>query len=111
MFSFTLKSTGETIVLPTPSGNENTKIDTLPCGQPLTEAQIKEYFRFKEKHKLINKHWNFVKNKEKDGKKYSERYSREEHFKFFNRLLEVNFEDTKEMINHVVKTNTPWNPA
>jgi len=110
MFVFTLKETGETFVLPTPEGDP-VSIDTLPESEPLTEEQIKEYFNFKEKKKLINEHWRFVKNKEKDGKKYSERYSREEHFKYFNHLFDVNFEDAKNMINHVVKTNTPWNPA
>lgn len=36
---------GQTIVLPTPSGDKQTVIDTLP-SEPLTEAQIAEY----EKH-------------------------------------------------------------
>jgi hypothetical protein len=53
MFVFTLKSTGETIVLPTPSGNKQTIIDTLPCGEPLTEEEIKEYFEFKKKQRKV----------------------------------------------------------
>jgi hypothetical protein len=51
MFTFTLKSTGETFILPTPSGNEQVSIDTLPCVEPLTEEEIKEYFEFKKSKK------------------------------------------------------------
>ena len=110
MFRFTLKSTGETISLPTPDGKP-VNIDILPKDKPMTEEEIKEYFRSKEKNKLINKHWKFAKNKERNGVKYSEKYSREEHFKYFNHLLDVNFELTKQMINHVVRTDTLWNPV
>lgn len=112
MFVFTLKSTGETIVLPTPSGNEQVSIDTLPGGEPLTEDQVKEYLEFKERFKLVNQHWKFVKDKKlMDGRKYSEKYSREEHHKFFNDMLKSNFKNAKEMIIHVITTDTPWNPV
>ena len=47
MISFTLKSTGETFVLPTP-GNGQTKIDELLPNQPLTEKEINNYFNFRE---------------------------------------------------------------
>jgi hypothetical protein len=56
MIILTLKSTGETVVLPTPSGNESPDIDTLPCGKPLTEEQIKkifEIFRFEISKKRL----------------------------------------------------------
>ena len=45
MVIFTLKSTGETIVLPTPDGKP-VDIETLPTGEPLSEEQIKEYLKF-----------------------------------------------------------------
>jgi hypothetical protein len=47
MFIFSLKSTGETFVLPTPSEDKETSIDTL-SGEPFTEEQIKEYLDFKK---------------------------------------------------------------
>ena len=48
MFEFTLKSTGETFVLPTPSGDEPVSIETLPGEGTLTEEQIKRYLDFKK---------------------------------------------------------------
>jgi len=52
MFEFTFKDipengsfAGKTIVLPTPSGDEQTIIDALPC-EPLTDSEIETY----EKH-------------------------------------------------------------
>ncbi len=53
MFIFTLKSTGETIVLPTPSGDKETIIDTLPKCEKNEELD-KEYFKFKEEFKKKN---------------------------------------------------------
>ena len=53
MFEFQFKDipengsfAGKTVVLPTPSGDEQTKIDELPRGEPLTDLEIEEY----EKH-------------------------------------------------------------
>lgn len=43
-FIFTLKETGETIVLPTPSGDKQTEIDTLPGGA-LTDLEIELYLK------------------------------------------------------------------
>jgi hypothetical protein len=43
-FIFTLKETGETIVLPTPSGDKQTEIDILPGGA-LTDLEIELYLK------------------------------------------------------------------
>ena len=39
-----MKETGETIVLPTPSGDKQTEIDTLPGGA-LTDLEIELYLK------------------------------------------------------------------
>jgi len=53
MFEFTFKDipengsfAGKRIVLPTPSGDRQTEIDTLPPCEPMTDAEIEAY----EKH-------------------------------------------------------------
>jgi hypothetical protein len=54
MFIFTLKATGETIILPTPSdSNEQTKIDMLPPYNSSSEDDI-EYMKFHSKR--LKKH-------------------------------------------------------
>jgi len=57
MFEFQFKDipengsfAGKTIVLPTPSGDKQTVIDTLPASEPNEELD-KEYFKFKKKFK------------------------------------------------------------
>jgi hypothetical protein len=75
MVIFTDIKTGERIILPTPDDKE-VDIDTLPAGEPLTDEEVNEWFKFHNKkcdihgktypvtqkitqriHRLFNKIW------------------------------------------------------
>lgn len=60
MFEFTFKDipengsfAGKTITLPTPSSDEETKIDTLPSA-PLTDTEIEAYEKHLKKNVAIH---------------------------------------------------------
>lgn len=56
---------------------------------------------------LISKHWEWAKNRiDKNGIKYSDKYSEEEHKRFIKKWIEsMGFDDIEARLSHAMKYN------